>query len=105
MLTTQWRSAELPDNLAGFSVDNDHSRDHTEAHDDIAVRKFRDAVSVRPFFPPLLHSRDAIRFRIEMLPATPFPNDSPISCHFDQVVSIHLAVVFGAWRSAFHLRD
>ena len=37
MLTTQGRSAELPDNLAGFSVDNDNRRDRPKTHHDVAV--------------------------------------------------------------------
>ena len=48
MLTTQGRGAELPDNLAGFSVDNDNRRDRPKAHNDVAVRQFGQAIAIRP---------------------------------------------------------
>src|SRR5712692_1026340 len=59
---------------------------------------------MRPLFPPLLYCGDAIRLRIKMLPATPLPSNPPVSRHLNQIISVHLAVVFGARHSPFDLR-
>src|SRR5215472_8038126 len=58
-----------------------------------------------PRLPLILHSRDAIRLRIEVLPSTPFPNALPIGRHLDEIVPVHLSVMFRARHSPFNLRN
>src|SRR5262245_8533035 len=57
-----------------------------------------------PCFAWILHRGDAVGLGIEVIPSTPFPNDSSIDGHLDQIVCIHCAVVLGGRSSAFDFR-
>ena len=97
----QRRSTELPDNFAGFPVDDDDGRDVTKAQDDVAVWQLGYTIAMRPLFPLILYRRNAIRLWIEVLPSPPFPNYLPGSCHLDEIISVHLPVVLRARHAAF----
>src|SRR5262245_11969270 len=58
-----------------------------------------------PLFGLVLYRRNAISLGIEVLPSTPFPNHSPISCHLDEIVRIHLPVVLRTRHTTFDPRN
>src|SRR5262249_60188323 len=58
-----------------------------------------------PLFARVLHRRNAIRLGIEVVPSPPFPNHSPIGCHLDEIVRIHLPVVLRARHTTFDPRN
>ena len=54
VLTASRGRAELPNNCASLSLDNDDRGYGPEAHDDVAIRQFGQAVSIRPGIARLL---------------------------------------------------
>src|SRR5262245_41611598 len=105
MLARQGWSAKLPDNFAGFPIDDDDSGDVTKAQDDIAIRQLSYAIAMGPLFALILYRRNAIRLGIEVLPSTPLPDHLSVSCHLDEIVRIHLPVVLRTGHTTFDLRN
>ncbi len=104
VLTGERRRTELPDNLTRFPIDDDDGGDVTKAHNNIAIRHLRKTVGVSPRFTQILYRRNAVFRRIEVFPGMPFPNHSPVRRHLDEIVCVHLTVVFSAGAAALDLR-
>ena len=104
MLRAQGWSTELPSDVPRSTIDDDHGRDRAKTDDDVPVRQLRKTVPVGPFIPPLLDRRDPFGCGIQMLPTLPLLYSLTIGGHLDQIVGIHLAVVFCSWHSTYDLR-
>src|SRR5439155_11963554 len=99
------RLAALPIDRVSLSL-NDTNRGYgPKTHNNVAIRQFGQAVSVRPRIARLLDRRDPIYFRIEMLPDAIFPDRSPKRRHLDQIVSIHFAVMLSTCHPASDFRS
>src|SRR5687768_763980 len=105
MLAGQWRRAELPDNLPGLPVDDDDRRDVPKTQRDVAVRQLGEAVGVRPLLARILHGCDVICLGVKVLPGTPFPHDLSVGSHLDEIIRVHLALMFLTGQSALNFWD
>ena len=103
LLREGW-AAELPDDLPRGSLDHHDRRDVPEAHDEVAVCRFRHRVAMSPLGATVLWS-DRMGRRIEMLPASPLPDDVAAGGHLQQVIGVHRPVGFGARPAALDAAD
>src|SRR5262249_4808016 len=93
MLAGQRRRPELPVDGTAAAVDHHDGRDVAKADQDVSIRHLEDAVSDGPHIAVVLEGRDHVVHWIQMLPASPLPNDLAISRHLDKIRAIHLAIV------------
>src|SRR5437764_337599 len=101
VLLRQWRTADLPDDVAARALDHDDGRDIAKADEDVAVGGLRDRVGMRPFVPHVLR-RHRIALRLHVLPAAPLPDNLARGRHFEQIVGVDDAIRLGAGQPAFY---
>jgi hypothetical protein len=84
---------ELPVDGTGLAVDHHDGRDVPEADQDVSIGHFRYTVGNGPHIAITLDLRDGVVHRIEMVPASPLPDDLALCRHLDKIGGIHLTIV------------
>src|SRR3984893_16271437 len=93
MLAGERGRPELPVDSPGLPVDHHDCRYVAEAEQQISIGHLRNSVRHGPYVAVILNSGDGVLLRIQMLPASPLPNELSIGRHLDQIRAVHLAVV------------
>ena len=96
MLPAEGRAAELPDHLAGSSIDGHDPREVPVAQVDVSVRPDRDSVGVAPLTAAIHRPWNDVRGRVEVLPVPPLPDHITAQGDLLQVVAIDSPGPLGA---------
>src|SRR5262245_44814567 len=83
VLLREWRTAKLPTNTSARPFDDRHRGDVSEARHEPSIGHLGHRVAVRPLFAAVLERDDLCR-DVEVLPASPFPDDFAARSHLEE---------------------